>query len=59
MKGIKIGVPQIIMICLSVSSLTIALMQHGQYKTEKKSFWVTLLAVTLQNLILYLGGFYQ
>ena len=53
------GVPQIIMICLSVMSLTISLMNHGQYKCKKESFWVTLFAVTLQNFIMYCGGFYR
>jgi hypothetical protein len=53
------GVFQIITLVLFLISLLINAHLHGTEKKEKHNFFVTLLSVILNFLILYWGGFYK
>jgi|GEM_PF-3387115 len=51
--------PQLILIALSMFSLTLHLAQHGQERTSKVSFPSYFVAVVIQTVLLYWGGFYD
>lgn len=51
--------PQITYLGLLFLGLGIALSQHGQTKTEVKSFWLALISALMQFAILYYGGFFS
>lgn len=52
------GAPQIIMIVLFAMSFTIALLKHGEYRTDKHSVWATLLGGVIEFGLLKWGGFF-
>lgn len=52
------GIPQLIMLVLSSGTIFFELARHGHERTVKHNVFTTLLAVALQQLILWWGGFY-
>jgi len=53
-----VGWPQGIMIALLMFNIIYVGIKHGQTKTEKYNFGVTLIAVIFQILLLWWGGFF-
>lgn len=53
-----IGWPQIIFAGFMFIDIGIALAKHGEPKEEKYNFFITLIAVLLEFLILKAGGFF-
>ena len=50
--------PQIIMIVLFTIGLWNSLIKHGNRKEGYENFWISLLSVAIQVLILKWGGFF-
>lgn len=53
------GAPQIILIIIYVFGLGISLAQHGEIKTKRENFWISLFAVAIQIALLIWGGFFS
>ena len=51
------GWPQIVWIAVSALGVGIALINHGEPR-EKYNFWVTLISLGIEMLILLKGGFF-
>lgn len=51
------GWPQIVWIVISAMGIGIALVKHGEPR-EKYNFWVTLISLGIEILILWKGGFF-
>lgn len=52
------GAPQIIMIVLIVIVLMLSARFHNTPKTGRHNMWIDLLGITLQQLLLWWGGFW-
>ena len=52
------GWPQIVWIALSAIGIGIALVKHGKPRKSYYNFWVTLISLGLEVLVLYNGGFF-
>lgn len=52
------GWPQIVWIVLSAMGVTIALVKHGKPRESNYNFWVTLISLGIEMLILWKGGFF-
>jgi len=51
------GWPQIVWIVLSAMGIAIAGVKHGEPR-EKYNFWVTLISLGIEMVILWKGGFF-
>jgi hypothetical protein len=51
--------PQLTYLALVALRLGISLAQHGQFKTEKHSFFTQLVGASLGLFLLYQGGFFK
>jgi len=51
--------PQIIWLAIALLSLGIELAKHGERKTDRHNFFLTLLATVLELVILSYGGFFR
>ena len=51
------GWPQIVWIVVAAMGLGISLVKHGKMR-EPYNFWVTLISLGIEVLILYKGGFF-
>lgn len=51
--------PQSIIMALCTLDLGMALAQHGQPRTGKHSFWLTLVTAAILIAVLYWGGFFN
>lgn len=49
--------PQITMIALIASGLTISLVKHGEERSEY-NFWISLAGAAISCVLLYFGGFF-
>ena len=54
----NMGWPQIVWIVISGIGLGIALVKHGEPRQSNYNFWVTLMSLGIEVLILYKGGFF-
>lgn len=52
------GVPQVIMIALMASNITIGLVNHGKSRTDKYNVWTNLIGCAIEAAILAAGGFF-
>lgn len=52
------GWPQIVWIALSAMGLGISLIKHGEQRKSNYNFWVTLISLGFEMLILWKGGFF-
>ena len=52
------GVPQVIMIVIMALTLILGIINHGEVKVQKENFWVTLISVIINYVILKAGGFF-
>lgn len=55
----KMTVPEIILIELTIVGLLIAANQHGKQKEGNHSFWVTFISVLIQLSLLYWAGLFR
>lgn len=56
----KLGIPQLIYICLISYSVLNAMCRHGETKKpEKYNFFVEFIASGITIIILYYGGFFK
>lgn len=53
----QLGVPQIIMIALMISSIVISIVNHGK-KREPYNAYSALISAVLEVALLYWGGFF-
>ena len=52
------GFCQILMLCIFAMSLGLNLAKHGEPRTGKYSFWVSLISSAIELSVLYFGGFF-
>ena len=50
--------PQLAVVILMVLGLGISLVQHGDSKTGRESFWTSLVSAAVTIWLLYEGGFF-
>jgi len=53
------GIPQCILLTLIILSLGVSLARNGEPKKENHSFLASLVASSIQILLLYYGGFFK
>lgn len=50
---------RILYVGLLLMGLGVALAKHGEYKSGRHNFWVSLIGVAIDLLVLYGGGFFD
>ena len=50
------GIPQVVMIALMASNITIGLVNHGKSRTDKYNVWTNLIGCAIEAAILAAGG---
>lgn len=53
------NIPQLILFTLWATNLLIMANLHGKEKAGKHNFWTSLIAVSINAIILYNGGFFD
>jgi len=53
------GLPQLIVIGLTLMELGFAMAKHGEYKNDTYNFWLTLTSNVITLSILNWGGFFK
>ena len=53
------GIPQVVMIALMASNITIGLVNHGKSRTDKYNVWTNLIGCAIEAAILAAGGFFS
>jgi len=56
---VNLHAPAILMLALFLVALVFSVERHGKEKSGTESAWITLIALVIQALILWWGGFWK